>query len=475
MAKRIVITHMWSDRNKGDSAIVLATLQVLRQCHPDAEMWLLSEFASDDVRFELDSDQVRAEYPDVKLLGNPLPVLPVQRGGHVPKTPHGIDKALRIAEAGSYLLRAWRLQHLAKKSAPSWRLGADSSAPACVTPDEWQTLRAMSSADSIVSKGGGFVYGAPGVQAAMRLVRVLFPMMLAESLGRRVLLAGQSIGPFPSGLQKLIASRVLGKVSWIGAREDISAQLLRGMVAGGDAVVEVVPDMTFALAPATEREVPAQVAAYLHDRPKPWVGATVRRFGDVRLGYEDPTYQQYLDGMAELFLHIADSTGGTVFIWPQCTGPGEFEDDRIASRHVCERLHGIGRLDLAEHIALVDDEITARVLKLLYGKMDAFVATRFHSAIFALSQGVPTIAIDYWGPKAKGIMSSFGCEQYVFAYSSIRSADLCSAFDHIWERRHTISCELEKASANLSVKVVDALGSRTGGTSAPAHLPSDCE
>ena len=43
---RIMVTKLWSDRNKGDSAIGIATTQLLRKSFPNSKLYAMSYFGA---------------------------------------------------------------------------------------------------------------------------------------------------------------------------------------------------------------------------------------------------------------------------------------------------------------------------------------------------------------------------------------------------------------------------------------------
>jgi len=75
--------------------------------------------------------------------------------------------------------------------------------------------------------------------------------------------------------------------------------------------------------------------------------------------------------------------------------------------------------------------------------MDFFIATRIHSALFALGEGVPTLAIGYEMPKALGIVGMAWKEDAVLDVRRLTEASLREKIDQILREsprpRRTIS------------------------------------
>jgi glycosyltransferase involved in cell wall biosynthesis/polysaccharide pyruvyl transferase WcaK-like protein len=429
--RSILITHVWSDRNKGDAAILAATLRQIGAAAPGCSVTLGSEFGTADRRAADETDSTRRQFPGTRLVGSLLPILPLEPPGPA-RASVGWQAAVQTA---FYLARSVLLL-----MAPSVRL--------CRGEAERQILRAFRSADLVVSKGGGFLFGEMRLRSTLRLYREVFPLLLARRLRRPVALLGQSIGPFASDAQRALMRRALNGAVMIGVREAISQDLLRDLGVGGPAV-RIVPDLALALPPA-EPDDPrlARLASRLEAHPRPWIGLTVRAW---RLHpRDDATIENYLAAVDALGRHIRRRYGGTVIVWPQSTGPGAFEDDRRVGQRLGARGH--------DGLVLVEDEIPAPILKAAYGWMDAFVATRFHSALFAMASGVPSIVIDYWGPKARGIMRQAGQEQFVIPYAAVDPAGLCGLFDALWAERAAVRARLRATIPALVADIEGAVG-----------------
>ncbi len=477
----ILITHIWSDRNKGDSAIVAATILQLKQVLPEATITLMSEFAPRDARLSAETFQLRSDFPDIEILGSLFPILPVQAYAEdssafhatVPSNPKRernsksagmLQDLLRLGGALWYTFRSlvilWLAPLLANPGSRSCPSGSGHTGARArlshglgLTRDERRTLDAIICADLVVSKGGGFIFSQPSLRSTLRLYRVLFPLLLARRLKKPVALLGQSIGPFSTALQRTLARHALRNVTFIGVREAVSRETVRNLV-GSQSKTKLIPDMAFSL-PCADTDTP-QLQTLINTMAKyarPWIGLTVRRWGSVACPGDDEIYGRYLEALAGFCQHATTHYKGTIFIWPQCTGPDPLEDDRLAASDLMKLIHG----DAAHSVISFNGEYTARVLKAAYSQMDAFVGTRFHSAIFAISSGVPTLAIDYWGPKAPGIMHTFGQEEYVLSYQEISEEQLISTFDRLWTHGDFIRRHLAKAMSKILTNTGDAM------------------
>jgi len=409
----VLIAHGWSDRNRGDAAIVRCLSDLVLHRFPSARPWLMSEFSASDWRFQHDYFDSQDIFPET-ILGSVFPIVPIQRGSqelsHVNRDCPVRDRWTSALLATFYFARSLCVAF--GIPLPFWLWSAD----------EQETLSAVSRADLVLSKGGGFLFGERSLRSTLRLWRTLFPFVLARRSGTPFVLYGQSIGPFATTFQTWVARKVLNYAALILVRERLSAELLNRIQVR--APVAVVPDLAFALPSAPKDEVDHLLKKYGLPRGRPLVGITVRDWHSVRGAYRA--------SIRVALERLLQNTPAHVVIWPHCTGPGDFEDDRRASCALARSLCNYTRL------TLIQEEISPQLLKACYGRMEMMIATRFHSAIFALSELVPTIVIGYWGPKAEGIMEELGLQKWVYRMQALNASDLAKAVLSLWVQRQDI-------------------------------------
>lgn len=88
-----------------------------------------------------------------------------------------------------------------------------------------------------------------------------------------------------------------------------------------------------------------------------------------------------------------------VFV-PQCTHPES--DDRVEAAWYAERLG-------SSRVGLVEERLHPEALMAVYAECSLMIAIRLHAAVFAVTVGTPTLAIDYL-PKVGSFMEGLGLE-----------------------------------------------------------------
>jgi polysaccharide pyruvyl transferase WcaK-like protein len=256
---------------------------------------------------------------------------------------------------------------------------------------------AIAAADLVVSLGGGYLHGGVGLGHDLSVGFLLLPMWLANRFGVPVVLGPQSYGPFPTRFQHTAIRRVLSRAYAVSTREDISRGML--LEAGvPESVLRRDVDSAFAFSGGSERDWRGELGI---PADAPLLVMTMRV-------YLAPAAQaEYERRMAEAVSRILENDESRyVVLAPQVTCEFQEDDDRLVNRRVAARVES-GRL------LMVDDaSVDHRDVFGLYGSADLTIATRFHSAIFSLSQGVPCVVLSY-ANKGLGIMRDLGFAEWV--------------------------------------------------------------
>jgi colanic acid/amylovoran biosynthesis protein len=127
---------------------------------------------------------------------------------------------------------------------------------------------------------------------------------------------------------------------------------------------------------------------------------------------------------------------GHAILFSQVRGPTLAEDDRVPARRVKERL-----ADLGNQVTIIEREVTPEVLKAAYGLMRIFIGTRLHSNIFALTEGVPTIMIQYQY-KTRGVGRMLGLERWVLDVGEVEASVLGNLVHKLWREQVAVRAHL---------------------------------
>jgi len=342
--KNILIINAYSARNRGDAGIVVAMIRYLRGLWPDCRISVMSSYAEENRAFYA---RYRAD--------SVAPPWPLSRGtGSLARYRDGLAAWLQaVFLPGSERFRAYR------------------------------------EADLVVSAGGGYVYSSRRGPMGIGLLNALYHYWLGPRHGKPTLGFPQSIGPLNHALDRALVKRALRDVDLVFSREAISTKLLRQL----DIACEEVPDIAFTL-PAPLRDA--------NRRKERRIGLTVLDWGFSKAGSTPGDIGRYLDKLAGLARAVLGAhPDARISIFPQ-VDVGASDSDVPISREL-EALVADERCRVVE----LPQDVTPEELVTLYSAMSVFIASRMHSAIFAIAGGVPTIGLAYQ-PKTRGTFDAIG-------------------------------------------------------------------
>lgn len=409
---RILITNAYSARNRGDAAIILGMIESLRR----TEVFRKAEF-----RISSADDAIDAAHYS-------LPTVPSFQSLKSSVSPNAVIGSLYFLSVLLPLSVLW---------AVCWRMARlDPPVPGRLR----ELLREYAASDLVIAAGGGYLYTTSAIRGNVVLLINLYCFFFAALIGKPVALYAQSIGPFAGSWQSWLVRRVLSRVILVEVREEPSHRLLKDW--GLATPVGRVNDAAFLLVAK-----PPDESIELVDRGAgPTVGMTVRKW------FRDREQQlEYERSIASFVRWLIQERGASVVFLPQVTFTEGHDDDRIVARKVAV---AVGRDDC---VLVVENELRAEEIKWLCGRMDFFVGTRMHSNIFALSSGVPTVAIAYQ-PKTVGIMSELGLGRWVIPIEGLSLDELQRAFDGVAEHRVEISNHLGSAIPDAEAGALEAGG-----------------
>jgi colanic acid/amylovoran biosynthesis protein len=293
-------------------------------------------------------------------------------------------------------------------------------------------IRAIASADLVVSSGGGYFFSNRRLLPGPMFWQAYVHVRLAERLGKPVLFAPQSFGPFANHAAGRLLKRLVSDPTVVRAfaRERESLTFLHGFSQCGetDARFAICPDLAFAF----EADRKGALAGDTVAMPRPVLGVTVREWGfpECRGRTEKEAKRaSYIDGIVASCGSFHARTGGSLIVIPQSRGPGRLEDDRAISRELVEHLAGVISGEFVSLAAVAEDASPQHVLGLV-ASVDVMLATRFHSAIFACLAGKPFVAVGYQ-PKTAGIMTMLGLTEFSVPIEEVTGERLAAILEKL--------------------------------------------
>ena len=238
----------------------------------------------------------------------------------------------------------------------------------------------LKQSDLLISGGGSLLQDTTSMRS---LLYYLWVVRLAYAQRVPVMFYAQGLGPFRRPLSRALVRLVANRADYITVRDEPSLQLLTRLGVRRPPI-EQTADPAFALSPAASESVDALFQAENLPSDEPLLGVALRPWGGSG---ESP-----LDSYAALLLDLQRRTGQRVVLLP---------------------MHSPGDVVFAETVAALTGNPAAfpvirriyppAVLLGLVARMQAVVAMRLHTLIFAARTAVPPFALAY-DPKVENLM-----------------------------------------------------------------------
>jgi len=305
--------------------------------------------------------------------------------------------------------------------------------------DPLSLSEAVKASDLVVIGGGGLFQDYAGVEAGTLLTPrhggVTFyagPAVLAALAKKPVALHGLGFGPLASPEARRYVRAVAGGASRLSVRDAASRALL---VAVGvpEAKVFVSADPAFLL--SSEHVRPEDILIGMGLEPRaPIVGVALRPWSR---GGDPDAWESAVAAALDRFV---ENTGATLLFVPFEKSPWTDDDDFALASRVRRRLARADRAAILSGLLAPQD--TASLL----AGCDLVLAMRLHAAVFALSGGVPVVAIAY-DPKVEAPMQRAGLGDFVEPMEGLSAARLASRLERAHDERDRLALSLTGAAA----------------------------
>lgn len=389
---KVLLTNVYSYKNKGDAAIVLALVNEINRAFNKPQILIqTADVTNDTDRYGVPVSATLLWYLLSSVRDKPLPVRLLKVVGG-------------FAGLGLFIA-ALKLTH--------------RRVTFVLSKDLQRFQREIVEHDVVIACGGGYLRtGNASVLDTLLLLTTCLNFVLPTYLDKKVYLYSQSIGPVYGALQRKILRMALNRVQIIESREDVTTKFL-GNLELNTSVIETADP---ALLLGEKSRFPAEHVRLAPGRMH--VGLTVRRW------FNDPRkLEAYTRTMAKAIDHVIEKHKAQVFYLPQVIADNFGDDDRIIARRVHDLVKN------KEFYTVIEADLHPYEMIGMCKKMHIFIGTRMHSNIFALVSHVPVVAIEY-EHKTRGIMRGLGLEELTIDIKEINDDVLQGTIEKILKDRN---------------------------------------
>jgi colanic acid/amylovoran biosynthesis protein len=386
----IVLTGITGLRNRGVEAIVVPSLQNLRERVPDLTVTVLTQTP--------DYDRLRLEPFGATAVRDAL----IRSSGNLLRSVLG--KSSRLCEA--------------------------------LSSEHRRTAQTLRSADLVVAAGGDVFTSDYGGSLRTHLR----PLRIALDAGVAVVFLAQSIGPFRTRGDTEAWLAVGRRARLCTVREECSYHYLINELGLPKERVHHTADPAFLLDPASPETVAHLRRVYGLDT-SPTIALGVSQ-GIAR--YVKTDADRHVEAWLAVIRMLVDELAVQVMLFPHVQEVQAGNDDRILATLLMRRL------GFDPRVRLMAGDHTAAEFKGVIGSCDLVISERMHGCIAGLSTGVGTLAVGY-SMKAEGILTDLLDREtlrdgLLVPIDEFLSPDIAKAqVRRAWERRHEVADKLRRA------------------------------
>ncbi len=412
----VLITNYYSNKNKGDAAILISLIAQLRKVYPNVNVSISSMAGLEESKIDKEVLLLTSIFYEA-----------------IYKHSNSILRFIKTC----YLISNTLIWALLNKF-----IGINIY---FLFSAELNTfLLKLKKSNLVIGTGGGYLVGDKSINTYITLILHLHVFLLAKILRKPVCLYSQSIGSFKSKLQEWYVSYILNFTQAILVREDISMSYLKKIGVKPNIIYRSV-DAAFLFKSTIKFSSLMLFNRFGINTKKTVVMITVKRL-------KEPIYSYYLKSIQLFIEKLLLNNNIQVVLVPQCTSTLHNDDDSKVINTL------INKLKSPDKVIVIKEELSTYEIKSLYESANYLVATRMHSAILALTGYVPTIAIAYEN-KTIGIMKDLNLSEWVIPINQVSLDTLDYTFNNLVNGRKlyrevlkkSLPAYLHKAKNNIEV------------------------
>lgn len=404
---KFLIYGIWPDFNKGDSAISLGNVEIIKNLNNKANIKFVSTY-SDKEQINLNNLYFKDTYPEIDII-------PGINSNLQKKT-----KTFRIAKI------SWQM-FLLLLPRFFYRL----------YPKNLKNLvQEILNTDMVIHTGGHFyfTFNKTKLNRFIKLYNSCYVILWAHKLNKPYIIMSQSIGPFNGkNIAGALSRFVLQNAEYILTREKISIKNVNQLVKSKKEVNQIL-DLAFYLNISEFHKSQAINILKKYDLlNKKIIALTVRKSASIGTNLSESTVNEYLENMKKIIdIHKKNNSNYYYVFFPQTyNNKMASENDVALSRRIKNSLFD------KERVVVIDEIVQTQAIYHMYSYSHLLIATRLHSCIFALSHGVPCISLysHLMGPKTLGVSELFDIQRYSHEIENMNIQKIIKQMNYILDNR----------------------------------------
>jgi polysaccharide pyruvyl transferase WcaK-like protein len=407
----VVIVDYISEKNRGDAAIHLGLINLIRRSHPNAILSAVSIIGTNQFPYMAGLfDQTQNQ--GIKIFGGMVPTFyPEKTKQQQPAIIFEIKNLIGL------FFQLWLLAAL-KLKIPMRLLFR------CIPARYRETFEILNHADLIVIRGRNYRDRKTATLEVVRILTKTYHLLLCSLLSKKIVLVGASVWDQKSNLAGRMLGNAFKACKMVTVREKWSLVATKRMSKTFNFPEPIlIPDLSFAA--FEERDTIIQNRKRVPRSSSPEViGITIHDWKTQGV----KTRNRYIKSVSGLIQYYSD-LGVKVKIIPQVSV--YWED---SAKMLEELMMSVE----TQNIEVIKGDPSVYELLQLYSSLDLLVATRMHSAIFAAAVNTPIVAIPYDKGGKWGIVEELGYRDYLINYDEVTPEILIDKAVLCWENKREL-------------------------------------
>ena len=316
-------------------------------------------------------------------------------------------------------------------------------------------LQHIDEADCVASIAGGDSFS--DIYGLARFLYITLPQLLAISMGKRLVVLPQTIGPFSTRFARAAARYILRQADTIYSRDREGLKLASELLGVNweKGKLRFCYDLAFVLEPAAPAHVELLGLPAKKADGSCRVGLNVS--GLLAMGgYSRQNmfglrvdYNELVRGIIRLLI---EHKNASVLLVPHVFGSGNECDSPVS-----EEVYADLRTRYEGRLGLISGYYDQGEIKSIIGQCDFFIGSRMHACIAAVSQCVPTVSIAY-SDKFTGVMDTLGANPQVADLRRMDEEEIVNIVARAFEHRRFTRQQLEQKIPVVKERVLRLFG-----------------
>jgi len=240
----------------------------------------------------------------------------------------------------------------------------------------------------------------------------------------------QAMGPFDEWKLRFLSKRILKLADLIIVRDEKALGYVKEL--GLKKEINLLPDIAFLF----ERKELVEIKERRKKNDSKLVIAIAPNMRVYERSFDRKGNNRYLEILSAFIKELPDYS--EVILVPHEIKDNGGKDDVF----LCNELKKQGILEKFQKAYIVKKK-TAKEIKEVISGADIVIASRFHTAVGALSCGIPTMTIG-WADKYPELLKLFDLEEFALDYRQLSTENIKSKFKKLLENRNEIARKIEE-------------------------------